>query len=195
MLSSALGEAGSTLNVRNLAVSGNTVSLTQAIVDNYFLEHASCPPFSVIVGLSLGNEGLAAIHPADSEAIRACGGNFLSLLQHLTHSITSQSNNRTRVVLGSVYPMDGYLPAHVQELRRVFAAMRTWGGAFDDFTDGGWLADGASSESRVTVIDFFTETEDGYGHWKEGSNTDGTHPNDLGAMLMYQQIDGRLFGL
>ena len=88
--------------------------------------------------------------------------------------------------------MDQYLPAHVHELRRVYETMRTWGQTFDE---GRWLRDEVTHKSKVAVVDFFSATEDGYGHWKDGLQKDGVHPNDLGALLMFHQIDLRLFGI
>ncbi|CEL94262.1 unnamed protein product [Vitrella brassicaformis CCMP3155] len=125
-------------------------------------------PEVVIVGLSLGNEGLAHC-PAHQR--HAAKQRFESGIQHLIQLI---KDINARPVLGGVYPNGDYTKDHYTLLKQTEAKMKGWG---------------------VPVLDFLTnlEAKGGTGKWLDGVSFDPAHPNSKGHRLMFESIDLSLF--
>ena len=129
-------------------------------------------PGTVVIGLSLANEGLAST--GSEAAARQLADGFLLGLHELA---SSAERAGASVVLGGVYPNDDLDLTQTRELRRTHARMAAW---------------------RWPVINFLERTEAGAGqsplaHWQPRMRADAWHPNEEGHAAMFDAINLRLF--
>lgn len=154
------------LRLVNEAVDSATVATTRGRVDALLQRHH---PHTVVIGLSTGNEGLS--RAATASVAEAIAEQYESDLMALAHHVAAFPSV-SLVVLGGVYPSDQNQPHHLHALRSLNARL---------------LA------SAFPVIDFLRATDDGHGHWRANENSDGTHPNTLGHLIMFEAINVSIF--
>jgi len=129
-------------------------------------------PGTVVIGLSLANEGLAST--GSEAAARQLADGFL----HGLHELAAGAERAgASVVLGGVYPNDDLDLTQTRELRRTHARMASW---------------------RWPLINFLERTEAGAGqsplaHWQPRMRADAWHPNEEGHAAMFDAINLRLF--
>jgi lysophospholipase L1-like esterase len=123
-------------------------------------------PDVVIIGLSLGNEGLAHCSLPERRVIQK---RFEAGLQQLIALIRELG---AYPVLGAVYPNDAYQPEHAALLQDTHQRMLRWG---------------------VPVLDWLAVVQDGLGRWAPGLSLDPAHPNHAGHRAMFEAIDLSIF--
>jgi lysophospholipase L1-like esterase len=124
-------------------------------------------PDVVVIGLSLGNEGLANCGPGEGRPVQKGFEEGLLRLVRMTEDLGATP------VLGGVYPNGNYSLEHYELLRETRERMLSWG---------------------IPVLDWLSALDDGAGKWKPGIWFDPGHPNSEGHRLMFEAIDLGLFG-
>eukprot|EP00741_Cyanophora_paradoxa_P001062 tig00000455_g1023.t1 len=161
LLAEALRPAGHV--VLNVSEPGADTARTAA---RFPSEVAPLRPDVVIVGLSLGNEGLAHCTPGERPHVASAFDAGIARLVSMVRNIGA------RPVLGGVYPHGDYGPEHVPFLLRSHAAMVRLG---------------------VPVLDWLPALHDGSGRWKPGLWFDAAHPNGAGHEAMFRAVDLGIF--
>jgi len=123
-------------------------------------------PDIVIIGLSLGNEGLAHCSPGERRALQHIFETGMLDLLRMVVAINAVP------VLGGVYPNNDYCPETYEMLKETNRTMSSWG---------------------VPVLDWLSALDDGRGRWKPGTWHDHAHPNTEGHRLMFEAVDLSLF--
>lgn len=80
------------------------------------------------------------------------------------------------VMLGGVYPNDRYSEKDYSLVLETHKELQSWKEKFD-----------------VTVFDFLAHVDDGSGHWFKDMMEDFIHPNDLGHITLFRNIDVSIF--
>jgi len=149
--------------VINVSMSGANTASTKA---RFIQVVEPLKPDMVIVGLSLGNEGLAHCPPAER---RAAQHRFEQGLLDLIRMVVAIN---AVPVLGGVYANNDFNADTYAMLKETSKTMSTWG---------------------VPVLEWLAAVDDGRGHWREGLYFDHAHPNSEGHRRMFECIDLRLF--
>ena len=149
----------------NVSEVGANVSTT---IDRFPLVVAPEQPDIVIIGLSLGNEGLAYCPPHQQKAVQRRFERGLQQLVKMTKELGAMP------ILAGLYPNGDYRREHNYLLRDTHNRMLSWG---------------------VPVLNWLDAVDDGTGRWKPGISSDPAHPNRLGHRLMYEAIDLSLFDI
>jgi len=123
-------------------------------------------PDFVIVGLSLGNEGLSSCPPFQRHAVQKT---FEAGIHELVKMI---KNIGAQPVLGGVYPHGDYKAEQYAIVKQTEKNLLKYG---------------------VPVLDWLPVLDDGTGKWKAGLWFDAAHPNSLGHIAMFESIDLAIF--
>jgi len=118
----------------------------------------------ILIGLSLGNEGLAG-----SPNPQAVYNHFLAGISNLVW-LTYQ--NGSLPLLGGVYPRDQFDSTDYVYLKNMVLQFNTF---------------------NIPSINFLGATDNGHGHWIPSMDTDGLHPNDFGHDEMFLSIVPTVF--
>lgn len=139
---------------------------TQATKERF--EQAVCPwkPDIVVVGLSLGNEGLAHCPPDQRRAAQYRFEQGVLDLLRMVAGIGAVP------MLGGVYPNNDFDAETYHMLKETARTMATWG---------------------VPIFDWLSALDDGQGRWRAGLYFDHAHPNSQGHQRMFESIDLSLF--
>jgi lysophospholipase L1-like esterase len=123
-------------------------------------------PHYVLLGYSLGNEGLAGTtDPSSSNIVATFTANLLNLVG------LCRSNGFTPVI-GSVYPRGDFTASNYDYLKQMHLAINAW---------------------NVPSLNLLTPLDDGTGKWVAGFWSDGAHPNDTGYAEFYYAFVPSLF--
>ena len=151
------------LSFCNAAVGGdNTVRCLKMLC----LALPICRPRWVIVGLSMGNEGLPWARTA-ADAERQADSYIAGVRQIAATAVAAGA----RVIVGGVYPHGKYKPHHLHALRRADTEVRQGG---------------------LEVVDFLSSLDSGSGRWRDGTEADFAHPNAQGHQHMFEAFSARL---
>jgi lysophospholipase L1-like esterase len=126
-----------------------------------------CKPRWVVVGLSLGNEGLPWTR--DAAEAEALVDRYIAAVRQIAAAAASAG---AQVVVGGVYPHGRYRPHHLHALRRADAALASAGG--------------------LRVVSWLAALDGGGGRWKAELEADFAHPNEHGHRLMFEAFEARL---
>lgn len=132
-----------------------------------FSEHvASKSPTLVIIGLGLWNERI------NQRGYQAC----TNLLTGLLELISMCQAIGAHVILGGVYPNQRYTADLYEMVLKTHRELQTW-----------------KEKYGISVFDFLSNVDDGSGHWFPDMMSDFIHPNDLGHLTLYRNIDLSIF--
>lgn len=144
----------------NNSIPGNNVAAVNARLHTDALSYN---PDYVIIGLSLGNEGLAeAATDAAREAVYETYQNGIS------QAIRTIRQHGAIPVIAGVYPRGDYTATHRVYLLRFNRWLETQG---------------------VICWDFLSALDNGSGAWRTGTFSDPLHPNDAGHRAMWSAIN------
>lgn len=149
--------------VTNSSTPGDSTSMGISRFPTYVVPRA---PTYVLLGYSLGNEGLAGTSDPTSSTITS---NFLANLQSLVGLCRS---NGYYPVISSVYPRGDYTADNYTKLKQAHLAINTW---------------------NVPSLNLLTPLDNGSGQWISGYWADGSHPNDAGYAEFYLAFVPSLF--
>ena len=148
------------LNLTNVAEKGKDVDSLDDQLENALTVYR---PRVVIFGLSLANEGLR-----DSADLSAANDTAQHYLQGLwAHAQRAEQESAT-VIIGGVYPHSQYDPWEVEVLRQTDATLKTW---------------------PYEYLDFMSAVSDADGDWNTGLKSNDGHPNNDGALAMFNAIN------
>lgn len=149
--------------VTNASTPGDSTSMGISRFPTYVVPIA---PTYVLLGYSLGNEGLAGTTDPTSSTITS---NFLVNLRSLIGLCRS---NGYSPVISSVYPRGDYTTDNYAKLKQAHLAINAW---------------------DVPSLNLLTPVDDGTGRWISGYWADGSHPNDAGYAEFYHAFVPTLF--
>ena len=148
------------LNLTNVAQKGKAVDSLDDQLENALTVYR---PRVVIFGLSLANEGLR-----DSADLSAANDTAQHYLQGLRARAQRAEQAGATVIIGGVYPHSHYDTWEVEVLRQTDATLKTW---------------------PYEHLDFMSAVSDADGDWKSGLSANAGHPNNPGALAMFNAID------
>eukprot|EP00405_Crypthecodinium_cohnii_P031150 CAMPEP_0206508632 /NCGR_PEP_ID=MMETSP0324_2-20121206/58457_1 /ASSEMBLY_ACC=CAM_ASM_000836 /TAXON_ID=2866 /ORGANISM="Crypthecodinium cohnii, Strain Seligo" /LENGTH=220 /DNA_ID=CAMNT_0053999551 /DNA_START=319 /DNA_END=981 /DNA_ORIENTATION=+ len=123
----------------------------------------------VLLGLSLGNEGLALV--SANVQMDTMRDDYLEALHSASKELRKKMPAKSKLVLGGPYPNGNYNERHLQVLEEVHMEMKTW-------------------KEVDYVIDFLQPVlHSGEGTWGKGLMMDPGHPNQLGHEAMFKCVD------
>jgi len=123
-------------------------------------------PTYVLLGYSLGNEGLAgSTGTTSSNIVQAFKNNLMTL-------VSMCRSNGYYPVIGSVYPRGNYSSENYAILKQTHLDINTW---------------------NVPSLNLLTPIDDGTGRWINGYWRDEGHPNDAGYYEFYLSLVPTLF--
>ena len=159
-------EASNGWLVVNQSVGGDT---TDRVKDRFYRDEVPVHADAILIGLSLGNEGLAGA--ANPQAI------YDHFFTGITNLIAMSRANNLLPVIGDQYPKDTYSAAEYVLLKRMDLQLNTL---------------------DVPSVNFLGATDDGAGHWVKNDfinlgSGDGTHPSDAGYYEMFLTIVPSVF--
>ena len=143
--------------VSNCSIGGQTTADILLRLEKDVISHH---PDLFIVGLVLANEGLP--DAKELEAGRMIQGVFEHNLISIKNALEKAGID---VMLGGVYPHNGYNPMQHRLLLDTCDRMSQW---------------------NVPVFQWLEQLDDGEGHFREGLYHDAGHPNDAGYHVMYE---------
>jgi lysophospholipase L1-like esterase len=149
--------------VTNVSTPGDNTATGISRFPSYVVPRA---PTYVLLGYSLGNEGLAGSTDPSSSAISS---NFLANLLNLVGLCRT---NGYYPVISSVYPRGDYTADNYAKLKQAHLVINTW---------------------DVPSLNLLTPVDDGTGRWISGYWADGAHPNDAGYAEFYYAFVPSLF--
>ncbi len=158
-LSQALASRGFTYS--NVSIGGNT---TQNLIDRFYTDVAPEDPDLVIIGLSLGNEGLA--ESGDKEAT------YNTYVRNMRKLVNMCRQQGYKVIVTGVYSRGNYTLTDYQYIRQ---------------------ADQELENSDIPYINFLGAVDDGTGKWRAGMFSDALHPNDVGHEAMFRAFPLSMF--
>ena len=152
--------------VVNQSVGGDT---TSAVKKRFYRDEVPVHADEVLIGLSLGNEGLAKARNPQSV--------FNHFFMGITNLIAMSRSNNILPLVADQYPKDNYSSNEYVYLKKMDLLLNTL---------------------DVPSVNFLGATDDGFGHWVNNSfinlgSGDGTHPNDAGYYEMFLSIVPSLF--
>ena len=159
-------EASNGWRVVNQSIGGDT---TDRVKDRFYRDEVPVHADAVLIGLSLGNEGLAGA--ANPQAV------YDHFFTGITNLIAMSRSSHLLPVIGDQYPKDAYSAAEYVLLKRMDLQLNTL---------------------DVPSVNFLGATDDGAGHWVENkfinlNSGDGTHPSDAGYYEMFLTIVPSVF--
>ena len=141
---------------------------------------ATYAPKAVIIGLSLANEVNADQkhyeYITDQLEAEQMADGFVSRLRAIADlaAVQNTTNTSRLVVVGGVYPNNGYMPMSVNVLRGVEAQLLNTTGFGHD---------------RRHVVDFLGTMDNGEGHWRDGEWAENAgHPSGIGHQRMANAV-------
>ncbi|HEY4416229.1 MAG TPA: LamG-like jellyroll fold domain-containing protein [Verrucomicrobiae bacterium] len=152
--------------VVNQSIGGDT---TGRVRSRFYRDEVPVHADEVLIGLSLGNEGLAkSPHP---QAV------FNHFFTGITNLIAMARSNNILPLLGNQYPKNDYSSNEYVYLKKMDLLLNTL---------------------DVASVNFLGATDDGFGHWVNNSfinlgSGDGTHPSDAGYYEMFLTIVPSVF--
>lgn len=158
-LTPVLEESGWT--VTNASVGGNSTADALARFDT---DAIPVDPDVILIGLSLGNEGL--LSNPDSDAV------YESFRSGMTNLIGRSRTNGFYPAVTLVYPNGFYDAGDYGYVKRMNLLMNSW---------------------DVPSVNFLGAIDDGTGKWVDGYWNDSAHPNPTGYREMYAAIVPSLF--
>ena len=144
--------------VTNASTPGDNTAMGISRFPTYVVPRA---PTYVLLGYSLGNEGLANTTDPTASAVTS---NFLANLQNLVGLCRT---NGFYPVISSVYPRGDYTADNYIKLKQAHLAINAW---------------------NVPSLNLLTPVDDGNGRWISGYWADGAHPNDAGYAELYHSF-------
>jgi lysophospholipase L1-like esterase len=146
---------------KNHAIGGNT---TTDVINRFYLDVVPENPDVLIIGLSLGNEGIMG---AGKEAVY---DSFKTSLQKLVLMCRQQG---IIPVIANCYPRNEYTSVEYKYVQAMNKELDSWG---------------------VIVINLLGAVDDLTGKFVAGSvDIDGLHPNDVGHQEMYKTVPPSMF--
>lgn len=146
--------------VKNFSVPGDDTGKVLARMEK---DLRSAGPGFVIIGLSLGNEGIEGDDP-----VAACKSYQKGLLD-----IIARCREKGMIpIVGSCYSCNTYKQVHYDHTRKMNLLISTW---------------------KVPAINFLGAVDDGSGHIPEGFSYDHSHPDNRGHEEMFLAIVPGLF--
>lgn len=150
--------------VTNVSEPGQNTSWGLA---NFAARVTARSPTYVLLGFSLGNEGLSS-SPND-----ATSSNIVATFStNLWNLVGACRSNGFYPVISSVYPHGGYTTSHYAHLKRMHLAINAW---------------------NVPSLNLLTPVDDGAGKWLADYTTDAAHPNDAGYAEFFYAFVPSLF--
>ncbi len=152
--------------VVNQSVGGDS---TTRVIERFYRDEVPVHADEVLIGLSLGNEGLAK--SANPQLV------YNHFFTGITNLIALAYANHILPLVGDQYPKNDYSSNEYVYLKKMDL----------------WL-----NTLAVPGVNFLGATDDGYGHWVSNSfinlgSGDGTHPNDAGYFEMFLTIVPSVF--
>lgn len=147
--------------VTNRSVGGNTTTLLN---DRFDADAVPVNPDVILIGLSLGNEGL--VFNPDAEIP------FESFRSGMTNLIHRSRTNGFYPVVTLTYPHALYDATKYAYLKRMNLVMNTW---------------------DVPGVNFLGAVDNGAGQWADGHFADDAHPNPTGYQEMFAAFVPSLF--
>jgi hypothetical protein len=144
----------------NVSIPGDTTAGVQQRLSG---DLASIAPDFVIIGLSMGNEGLA---DGDASAVTKTFGDGMCRIIELCRA------REMIPVVGSCYSCDDYNPAHYECIRKM------------NLTQNGW---------DVPIINLLGGLDEGHGHFPAGYTYDEGHPDNRGHEELFFTVVPTLF--
>lgn len=155
--------AGGWLTVTNASLPGESSSGAK---NRFASAVRPLSPRFVLIGYSLGNDGLAGTTDPTS-------GNIVSNFAANISNVVSQCfSNGFQPVLAGVYGRNDYTPANYAHLKNMHLIMNSW---------------------DVPSLNFLGTVDDGAGHWVNGYWADSLHPNNAGHEEMFYSFVPTLF--
>ncbi|MED5596132.1 GDSL-type esterase/lipase family protein [Janthinobacterium sp. P210006] len=151
-LSVALAPAG--YSIVNKSVAGNNAA---ALMGRFYSDVVSEHPDTVIVGMSLGNEGL--VGSVNKEAT------YNAYINGIRALVIMCRERGYKVIVAGVYSNNQYTETDYQYLLQ---------------------ADQELENSDIPYVNFLGAVDDGTGKWRTGMWDDALHPNDAGHEAMYR---------
>ena len=146
--------------VKNISVPGDNTAKVLARMEK---DLASVDPDFVIIGLSLGNEGIEGENP---------GAAFDSFRKGVREIIARCRKRGIIPIVGSCYSCNTYKDVHYGFTKKMNLLINTWG---------------------VPSINFLGAVDDGSGHIPQGFSYDHSHPDNLGHEQMFLAMVPGLF--
>ena len=147
--------------VTNQSIPGDT---TTNVVNRFYSDEVPVHARAVLIGLSMGNEGLAL--STNPQSI------FDGFIHGITNLIAMSRSNNLLPIVGGGYPRNAYTTNQYGYLKRMDLLLNTL---------------------DVPIINFLGATDDGQGHWGKLSAPDIWHPNDAGFYEMFLAIVPSVF--
>ena len=120
-------------------------------------------PDFVIIGLSMGNEGLGDVAPETVATVYESG---------LMQIVQSCRDHGALPIVGLCYVNDGYDVDDYEYLKKMNRKINSW---------------------NLPCINFLGALNDGNGHFPEGTTFEGDHPNNLGHEALFYALVPTLF--